>query len=186
MSDPYGSFEENPYGTAPYAGQPPPPPHGPHGPPGPMGRPANVTAAAVVTIACSALVALFGVLVTVVALGDRDALARQLEKDDRYAGIDVDSVVRAAAGVGIGVIVLSVAAIITAAFVLRGSSAARIILVILSAISIVVSLLAIASGVSIVITLAAIVVIVLLFTGGANDWFRRTKIVPYGQPPFPG
>lgn len=180
MSDPYGSFEDNPYGMAPYSGQQPPPPPGQ---PEPMARPGNVTAAAVITIVCSALVALFGLLVTIVALGNRDGLARQLEKDDRYAGIDVDSVVRAAAGLGIGVIVLSVAAIVAAVFVLRGSSAARIVLVILSAISLAVSLLAIASGFSIVVVLAAIVVIVLLFTGRASAWFRyRRHPGTYGKP----
>lgn len=179
MSDPYGSFEDNPYGSAPYAGQPPPPP----GPPGPMPRPGNVTAAAVITIVFSGLAALFGVLVTVVALSDRAGLARELRKDDRYADVDVDTVVSAAAGIGVGLIVLSIAAIVAAAFVLRGSNVARVILVVLSVITLVVSLLGIASGFSIVTALAAIVVIVLLFVGRANAWFRyRRHPDTYGKP----
>jgi len=56
--------------------------------------------------------------------------------------------------------------------VLRRSNAARITLVVSSAVTAVISLFGIGSGVSAVTLLAAVAVIVLLFVGGANDWFK--------------
>ena len=56
---------------------------------------------------------------------------------------------------------------------LRRSNAARITLVVSSAVTALVSLIGIGSGVSALTLIAAIAVIVLLFTGGAGDWFKR-------------
>ncbi len=56
--------------------------------------------------------------------------------------------------------------------VLRRSNAARITLVVSSAVTALFSLLAIGSLVSAVTLLAAVAVIVLLFVGGANEWFQ--------------
>ena len=56
---------------------------------------------------------------------------------------------------------------------LRRSNGARIALVISSAVSAVLSLLAIGSLLSGLWLIASIAVIVLLFTGGAGDWFKN-------------
>ena len=63
-------------------------------------------------------------------------------------------------------------ACILAVLVLRRSNAARITLVVSSAVTALFSLFGIGSGVSAVTLLAAVAVIVLLFVGGANDWFK--------------
>ena len=59
-----------------------------------------------------------------------------------------------------------------AVLVLRRSNAARITLVVSSAVTALISLFGIGSGVSAITLLAAVAVIVLLFVGGANDWFK--------------
>ena len=185
MSDPYGSFEDNPYGAAPYGGQQPRPPYPPQGgfplqPPAPAKRPGNVLFAAVLTIVCAGIVGLLGVVIAVVTLAARDDVTREVAKDDRYADIDPDTVVAAAAGIGIGLALLSIAAIVAAAFVLRRSNAARITLLVLAIIAAILGLIAVGSRISLVITIAAIVVIVMLFTGDAGRWFRsKPTILPY-------
>ena len=60
---------------------------------------------------------------------------------------------------------------------LRRSNVARILLVISSAVVALFSLLSITSGVSAVWLVAAIAVIVLLFVGGAGDWFKGAVAV---------
>jgi len=64
--------------------------------------------------------------------------------------------------------------------VLRRSNAARITLVVSSAMTAIFSLLSITSLVSAITLLAGIAVIVLLFVGGANDWFkgRNRQAIP--------
>lgn len=189
MSDQYGSFD-NPYGDAPYSGQQPPPygqrpPYG--GPPAPYGksparRPGTVTAAAVITIVLSALVALFGAALLVGTLVDHDGAVRKIAEDRRFKDYDPEDFVNLLTGMGVLFLVLSILAIIAAVFVLRRSTAARIVLVVLCAATIVLSAISIAAVVSLLTLIAAILVIVFLFVGGANAWFRGTMIVPHDQP----
>ena len=66
----------------------------------------------------------------------------------------------------------------------RGSGIVLFCLVFLlgAVITALLSLISIASGISAVPMLAAIATIVLLFVGGANDWFARRKPATYGDP----
>jgi hypothetical protein len=142
-----------------------------------------VTAASVITLIFSGLSLLlyaFALIAMVVAKDEVvDEITRQPGFDD--SGISADS--------AFGVVVVFVAlfllwsliAAILAVLVLRRSNAARITLVVSSAVTALFSLFAIGSLVSAVPLLAAIAVIVMLFTGGANDWFRSK-----GRPPVPG
>ena len=80
-------------------------------------------------------------------------------------------------------IVWCLAAVLLAVLVLHRSNVARIMLVVSSAVTALLSLVAIASGVSLVSLAAAVAVIVCLFTGGAGDWFRREHL--YSPPQLP-
>jgi uncharacterized membrane protein len=84
--------------------------------------------------------------------------------------------------IGIVLVLWCVAAIVLAALALKRRNGARIGLVVSASLSIVVSLLGITSGISVVTLIAAIAVIVCLFTGGANEWYRRAK----GEPEIVG
>ena len=65
------------------------------------------------------------------------------------------------------------AAVVLAIFALRRSNVARVLLTVSSAVTALLSLVAVLSLVSLVPLIAAIAVIVLLFAGGANDWYAR-------------
>ena len=75
-------------------------------------------------------------------------------------------------------VVLSAIAIILAVLVLRRSNGARIGLVVVSALAILDSLAYVIFLVPAVNLIAAIAVIVCLFAGGANRWFRRESATP--------
>lgn len=208
MSDPnqpWGQPAENPYGQQqPYPQQP----YGqqPYGQPAygqpaygapyqqgrdPEKRPGTVTGAAITTIVLSGLsFLLYGVLtiITLVARQDMvDAIEDELsaEQRDMFSGDDL------ATFVTVLFVVLTVwclIAVLLGVFAMRRSNVARILLVISSAMTVVFSLLGITSIVSGLTLIAGIVVIVLLFTGGANDWFARRgqqqhQPQQYGEPP---
>ena len=169
QSDPYGSTpygQVNPYGQQPSYGMQPP-----------AGdrRPGTVTAAAWITIVCSALTALIFGFTALALLVARDQVIAEMEKvpEFRDANIDADAAVGVLVAVMVGLVIWAVAAIVLAVLVLRRSNVARILLVISCAVTALFSLLSISSGVSIVLLLASAAAIVLLFTGGANDWFKR-------------
>ena len=179
--NPYGQPAQPAYGQPAY-GQPAygQPAYG-YGAPArdPHKRPGTVTAAGVITLIVSGLTALFGLFGIVALLISRsdflDELENQQEFDD--AGVDADSAFGAVLGV-IGVFTLwCIIACILAIFVMRRSNAARITLVVSSSVAALLSLIGIASLLSAVTLIAAIAVIVLLFTGGANEWFKNK-----GQP----
>jgi hypothetical protein len=95
-----------------------------------------------------------------------------------------------ALGWGVAAVFLfwSVVSIVLAVLALRRSNGARIALAISAGMTAVVSLIAILSVISGVSLLLAIGALVLLFTGGANQWFRTRgggalPVTPY-QPPF--
>ena len=73
--------------------------------------------------------------------------------------------------VGVVLAVWSAAAILLAVLVMRRSNVSRILLVVSSAGCAVVSLLGVLAILPVLWVIGAIVVIVLLFTGGANAWF---------------
>jgi hypothetical protein len=82
----------------------------------------------------------------------------------------------------------SVASIVLAVLVVRRSNGARIGLAISAGMTVVVSLIAILSGLSAITLLLGIAAGILLFTGGANGWYRNRGSGPAPlaayQPPF--
>ena len=184
--DPYRHPSGQPYGQpagTPYGGQP-------HGAPAPAGlrdggsdrRPGTVTAAAVITIVTSALVLLAGLGFGVLGAVGSEAFYDGVRDGGRGAYDDFDNGELQTLVLAIGVVfaVWSAAAILLGVLVLRRSSVARVLLVISASLSLVLSLLGILSLVSVVTFIAAVAVIVLLFVGGANDWFaRRAPVQPW-------
>ena len=138
-------------------------------------RPGTVTAAGVITIVTAALVLLAGFGFVVLGAVGSETFYDGVRDGGRGAYDDFDNEDLQALVLGIGVVlaVWSVAAIVLGILVLRRSSVARVLLVISAALSLVFSLLAILSLVSVLTFIAAVAVIVLLFVGGANDWFAR-------------
>ena len=189
---PYG---QDPYGQQPYGQQPggQPYPYGQQPTYGqqPAGRrPGTVTAAAWITIVVSGLTAVGLGLMALAFAGFRDEFVQGFEQEwaRSGAGTDVDVDAEQLAGVVVaGFVFLAVWALISvvlAIFVLRRSNVARILLVISSAVVAVLSLIGIGSGISIVPLVAAVAVIVLLFVGGAGDWFKGTTPALTGS--YPG
>ncbi|MCY4728858.1 hypothetical protein NYO98_21450 [Nocardioides sp. STR2] len=198
MSDPgptHQPYGQDPYGQQPYAQQS-------GGPPSLYGqqptygqqpggrRPGTVTAAAWITIVVSGLTAVGLGLMALAFAGFRDEFVQGFEQEwaRSGAGTDVDVDPEQLAGVVVaGFVFLAVWALISvvlAIFVLRRSNVARILLVISSAVVAVLSLIGIGSGISIVPLVAAVAVIVLLFVGGAGDWFKGVS--PAGAGAYPG
>lgn len=189
--NPYGQ----PAGQDPYGQQPPPPPpaygqpaYGQQPPaygaqpgsPAPMGgdpdkRPGTVTAAGIITIIFSGLSFLLFAVILVALLVAKDDVLDEIEKSEGFqeAGISANDALGAVvAFVGVFAVWCLIATIL-GFLVLRRSNAARITLVVSSAVAAVLSLIGIGSGLSAITLIAAIAVIVLLFTGGAGDWFKR-------------
>ena len=73
------------------------------------------------------------------------------------------------------VVVWSLSAIVLGVLTLKRKNWARVMLVVSAAVTALFSLLGITSGLSALTLIAAVAVIVLLFTGGANQWFARRR-----------
>ncbi len=138
-------------------------------------RPLTVTIAAVLTWVGSGLV-LAGALLFAVALSvSRDMVVDEIERtaQDTQVALDVDDVLAVVwAGMAFFTIWALVAAVL-AVFAFRRSNGARITLVISAVMTALVSLLVVATGVSLLWLVLGVAVVVLLFTGGANDWYAR-------------
>lgn len=138
-------------------------------------RPGTVTAAGIITLIFSGLSFLLFAFVLVALLVAEDEVLDEIERQEGFedAGISAND----ALGVVVGVVgvfaVWCLVATILGFLVLRRSNAARITLVVSASITALVSLIAIGSGVSALTLIAAVATIVLLFTGGAGDWFKR-------------
>ncbi|HYJ66989.1 MAG TPA: hypothetical protein VEX15_04940 [Nocardioidaceae bacterium] len=162
-------------------GPPPPPPSGyqpytayaPAGPPPnpvvPSKRPGTLTAAGIITIVMSSIALLGTGIVAIWFLGDRSSM----ESNDDFvdmagdAEIAVEDLVTAIGVMSVIGALLSVAAIVLAAMLLKNKRV-RIALVVLTSIAIIASLLAFPLGLLWVI--AEILVIVFCFVGGASAW----------------
>lgn len=196
MSNPGPTHQ--PYGQDPYGQQPggQPYPYGQQPSYGqqPAGdrRPGTVTAAAWITIVFSALTAVLFGFTGLALLVARDQVITEIERVPEFqdANIDADAAVGVILAVVLGLVVWAIVAIVLAVLVMRRSNVSRILLVISSAVVALFSLLGVTSGVSAVTLIAAIAVIVLLFVGGAGDWFKGTSghdglPAQYGQQ-YPG
>lgn len=196
--NPYGQ----PAGQDPYGQQPPPPAYGQQPPapaygqpaygqqppayaaqpgyPAPMGgdpdkRPGTVTAAGIITIVFSGLSFLLFAVILVALLVAKDDVLDEIEKSEGFqdAGISANDALGAVVGfVGVFAVWCLIATVL-GFLVLRRSNGARITLVVSAAVTAVISLIGIGSGISAITLIAAVAVIVLLFTGGAGDWFKR-------------
>ncbi|MBA2552791.1 MAG: hypothetical protein H0V10_03665 [Geodermatophilaceae bacterium] len=188
-----------PHGATPsgpsYPGPPPPPawgqspqygqqygsPYGGYGGGGPVvpqRRPAGVTAAAIITIVMSALTGLFWLVIALIYASSRDQIERRLVNDPQFDELDITSsdlenVSSAVYVIAVLTVALCIAAIIFAVLTLRGRNWARILVVILAALTALLSLVAVLGGglIALIWLVAAVAVIVLLFTGGAGAWF---------------
>ncbi|GAA1448484.1 hypothetical protein GCM10009641_76590 [Mycobacterium cookii] len=191
MSDQEPGPTHTPYGQpGPYGQQGQPSPYGGQGQPSygaPAGqgdrRPGTVTAAAWITIVFSGLTAVLFGFAGLALLVARDQVITEMERVPEFqdAGIDADAAVGVLVAFILGLVVWAVIALVLAVFVLRRSNVARILLVISSSVVALLSLLGITSGVSVITLIASVATIVLLFVGGAGDWFAR-KGSPGGYP----
>lgn len=142
-------------------------------------RPGTVTAAGWITIILSGISALLFGFLTLALLVAKDTIITEINKElirqDAYGDFNADDFY----GVFLAVMVVFTAwcviACVLAVFAMRRSNVARILLVISSIVSALLSLLAIGSAVSAVWLLASVAVAVMLFTGGANAWYAGRR-----------
>ncbi len=187
MSDVYG--QPDPYGQPP-TGQPSPYGQQPsYGAPRSTvdRRPGTVTAAAWIAMVFSAIAALLFGLTGLALLVARDQVITEMERVPEFqdANINADAAVGVLVAVMLGIVVWSVITIVLGVMVLRRSSVARILLVISSVVAALLSLLTITSGVSAVTLIAAVATVVMLFVGGAGDWFKGVGSSSGGYPGAP-
>lgn len=187
-SDPYGASppsqpappnaygeqaQPNPYGQAPYGQQP----YGqaPYGQASadPDKRPGTVTAAAIITLVMAGLTLLLFTLIGIGVAVARDDIIGSVQNEPGFESFTGGDLVTVLVGVSLVMIVWCLAALVLAVLALRRSNVARILLVVSASVSALVSLIGIGSGISLVPLIASIAAIVLLFTGGASEWFRR-------------
>jgi hypothetical protein len=154
-----------PPGYQPYTAYAPPPPN----PVVPTKRPGTLTAAGIITIVMSSLALLGTGIVAAWFLVDRQSMETNKDFIDMadQSGANVEDLVTTIGVVSIIGSVLSIAAIVLAALLLKNKRV-RIALVVLTSIAIVASLFAFPLGLLWVI--AEILVIVFCFVGGASAW----------------
>lgn len=184
--EPAAGSPGNPYGSQPaYPGQYVPPVSVYGG--GSDARPGTVTAAAVITMVMSGLMALIAAFALVALLVAKDEVMEAWDEtvNESAASTDVDA--SSAFGIILAFIVIwlvwCVIACLLGIGVLRRSNVSRVVLVISAAVAALLSLLAITSVVSAVTLIGAVATIVCLFTGGANQWFANKNSSPQGQIP---
>ena len=141
-------------------------------------RPTTVTVAGVITLVLSGLVLMLLVLGLAALAVARDEVVDQMRGEPGLGDIDPNDIVSVLFVVFGAFIVWCIVAMVLAVFAMRRSNAARIGLVVSSALAATLSLLAITSGVSAIALIGCITVIVCLFAGGASQWYRRTAGSP--------
>jgi len=183
MSDPnqpWGPPPANPYGEQPSY---PPQPSGqqPYGSPyqpvrDPDKRPGTVLAAGITTIVLSGLSFVVYLVVALLMVAVRDDMVETIEDEltaDQRNLFGADDLATFLTVVVAVLAVWCLVAVVLGVLAMRRSKVARILLVVSAAMTALISLLAITSGLSAVTLIGAVAVIVLLFTGGANDWYAR-------------
>jgi hypothetical protein len=182
---PYGKqpYGQQPYGQEPYSGG-----RGSHPDPhrSPDRRPVTVTIAAVLTwIGAGVTAILMLALVAILAVGG-DAFVNEVNRTAARSDLTLTANQAMAVGWTIAAVFLvwSLAAIVLAVLAFRRSNAARIALVVSAVMAALLSLLSIVSGLSAITLIMAGAAVVLLFTGGANQWYSRRSAA--GPPPSTG
>ncbi|MCW2797542.1 hypothetical protein [Nocardioides sp.] len=185
--NPYGQAPApNPYGQAPFGSSypqaPAPAPYGqaPYGQPGygsgvdPDKRPGTVTAAGIITLVFAGLTLIVSVIGAIGLLVARDEVVKEIRKEPAFDDLgNPDDVVSFLVVLVVVLAVWCVIAMVLAVLAMRRSNIARILLVVSSVVTALLSLLAITSLFSFVTLAAAVTAIVLLFVGGAGDWYAR-------------
>lgn len=166
-----------PYGQPPASQQYGGPPA--YGTTDPNKRPGTVTAASVITLIFSGLgfvLFTFGLIAVLVA---RDDMVREINNEIQnqqgMEGLTGDGVAVFLVVAFVVLIAWTLATMIFAVWAMRGKNWARVLVVISSVFTALFSLLAILSGVSAITLIASVAVVVLYFTGGANQWFKRSS-----------
>ena len=136
-------------------------------------RPGTVTAAGVLTLVFSVLTGLAFVVIVIAFQAARSDMVDELRGDATFKDYDPDTIVDVGLVLSIVVVVWCVLAVVLAILAMKRSNVARILLVVSSVVAALVSLVGILSLVSVLPLIASIATVVLLFTGGANDWFAR-------------
>jgi len=154
-------------------------------------RPVTVTVAVVLTCISAAVTALGALLLMVVLARDTGEFIRRYEESSPgrpEVQLTHDQLLAIGWALAAALLLWCLVAILLAVFALRRSQGARIGLVVSAVLTAAVSLLAILSVVTVVPLLVSLAVVVLLFTGGANDWYARRPPAPAppGKPPLPG
>lgn len=163
---PYGQqpgYEQYPSGAFPFTGR------------DPDKRPGTVLAAAIIAIIGSTITLLISLLGLVGVTGGKDEFVDEINRNGDLDGLDItaDQIVSIAQGAIVVAIVWSLIGIVLAVLALRRSKVARILLVVSSVMVGLLALISILSVYSGLWLIAAVAVVVLLFTGGANDWYAR-------------
>jgi hypothetical protein len=181
---PYGQPQQpQPYGS-PYARQPPPGPLGDgldmYGRPlGNDSRPGTVVAAGWTTLIFSGLTALAFAIATFVLLVSKETVIDEVNKAILEQGGTTDFDAEDAFGFFVVIMFVFTAwcviACVLAVFAMRRSTGARITLVDSTVIAGLLSLVAIGSLVSAAWLIACVAVVIMLFTGGANDWYAGRR-----------
>ncbi len=171
-------------------GWPPPQPQAPWGQQptrDPDKRPGTVTAACITTWVGTLLVAALTALIAVALSADRGAFVREFQRQAATAELQVtvDQVIATAWTMAVVGLVWCLAAAVLAVLAFRRSRGGRIGLAVSAALTALLSLLLILSVVAAIPLLLGIAVLVLLFTGGANDWYARRGAgqAPHGWSP---
>jgi hypothetical protein len=143
-------------------------------------RPGTVTTAAVLTFLGSGMGLVLGAMLLLGLAVARGEVERAIARDGQLDQLDIamDQVIAVLWVSGAVLVLWSLAATVLGFLVLRRSAPARVLLAVSAGATAALSLLAILSGVAAVPLLLGIATFVLLFTGGANDWFARR---PRGQ-----
>jgi hypothetical protein len=158
----------------------------------PERRPATVTIAAVLTwIGAGGTAASMLLLAAVLATGG-DAFVEQFDEAAQGSNLTLSSDEVLAVGWAITGLFLiwSLASAVLAAFAFRRSNVARILLVVSAVMTALLSLVMVLSGISLVTLVLSVATTVLLFTGGANEWYARRDQghagYPQGYGGYPG
>lgn len=151
--------------------------------PGRSRRPWTVTLAAILTWLGSAAVSTAMLAFLAVLAFDSDTFVDEFDRAAAGSGVDLsrDQVMAAGWAIGAMFMLWALTAAVLAVLAFRRSQAGRIGLTISAAATALVSLLAILSVVPVITLLMAGATVVLLFTGGANDWYARRDAPPPGS-----
>ena len=191
---PYGQqypqqYGQPQYGQPPYGQQYGRPPYGGPGPSDTDARPMTVTVAAWITWVLSGLTLAFFLLVTFALVAAQDQLGPliddalgQVQGDATMSQYDFnrDDVVAAMWIMVVIALFWAVAAMVLAWFAYRRANWARILLVVSAGFTLLLSLPTFPAG--LLQTLGAGAVIILFFTGGANQWYARRDPAAPGYP----